>query len=182
MSTQQPAVSGGLRALAWLSIVCALALTVGPAGLLFPRAVRPIFVTWLTLAFPIGWVISRLVLMLLYWGVMTPVAADQLRADRDHRHADFGTAVAAIPQHEQHHRLKCLEIGAVDDRAAEAPRRHEPRAGQDSQMRRHGVLRHRERLGDVTGGKPPRLVLRQQAKHVEPGRLSKRRQRQNGLF
>ena len=50
-----------------------VAITVGPLGLLFPAAIKPIFVAWLTLAFPIGWVVSRVVLMLLFWGVMTPV-------------------------------------------------------------------------------------------------------------
>ena len=49
-------------------------------------------------------------------------------------------------------------------------------------MRRHGVLRHPECLGDVTGSEPLRLVLRQQAKHVESGRLGKRRQREDSLF
>ena len=49
-------------------------------------------------------------------------------------------------------------------------------------MRRHGVLRHPECLGDITGSEPLRLVLRQQAKHVEPGRLGKRRQREDSLF
>src|SRR5437764_15293906 len=73
--------------------------------------------------------------------------------------ADFGAPVAAIPQHEEHDGLERLDIGAVDDRTAEALRRHQPRAGQDSQMRRHGVLRHRECLGAVTGTDPLRLVL-----------------------
>ena len=51
-----------------------LALGVGPAGLLFPNLLRPLFVAWLVLAFPIGWTVSRIVLMVLFWGVMTPVA------------------------------------------------------------------------------------------------------------
>jgi hypothetical protein len=51
-----------------------LAFTVGPAGIVFPRLLKPVFVTWLALAFPIGWVVSRVVLMVLFWGVMTPVA------------------------------------------------------------------------------------------------------------
>jgi len=51
-----------------------LALTVGPVGLLFPRVLKPVFVTWLVLAFPIGWAVSRLVLIFLFWIVMTPIA------------------------------------------------------------------------------------------------------------
>ena len=49
-------------------------------------------------------------------------------------------------------------------------------------MRRHGVLRHGECLGDVAGSEPVGLVLRQQPKHVETGRLGKRGQRENGFF
>ena len=85
-------------------------------------------------------------------------------------------------QHEQHYGLKAREIGAVDDRAAEALRRHQSRAGQDRQMRRHGVLRHRQRLGDIAGREPLRLVLHQQPEHVEPRRLRQRGERENGLF
>ena len=96
--------------------------------------------------------------------------------------ADFRTAIAAIPQHEQDHGLKSLEIGTIDNRAADAPRRHQPRTGQDGQMRGHRVLRHHERLGDVAGCEPIRFVLRQQPEHVEPGRLGKRRQCKNGFF
>lgn len=48
--------------------------TVGLCGLVYPRAVRPIFVTWLVLAFPIGWVVSKLLLVVLFFGLVTPVA------------------------------------------------------------------------------------------------------------
>ena len=36
-------------------------------------AVRHIFVTWSVIAFPIGWVVSRLALGLLFYGVFTPI-------------------------------------------------------------------------------------------------------------
>jgi hypothetical protein len=75
-----------------------LALTIGPIGLVFPPAVRPVFVTWLTLAFPIGWAVSRVVLMLLFWGVMTPVGLmsrffgrDVLKLRRDDRATSYWT-------------------------------------------------------------------------------------------
>lgn len=60
-----------------------LALSVGPAGLVFPRMLRPLFIAWLTLAFPIGWVVSRVVLMVLFWGVITPVAVVSRLFGRD---------------------------------------------------------------------------------------------------
>ena len=46
----------------------------GPLGLAAPRAIRPVFVAWMVVAFPIGWVVSRLALLLLFFGVVTPVA------------------------------------------------------------------------------------------------------------
>jgi hypothetical protein len=51
-----------------------LALTIGPLGLIRPDLVRPIFVGWMVLAFPIGWTVSRLVLALMFYGLFTPVA------------------------------------------------------------------------------------------------------------
>jgi len=61
----------------------ALAVTIGPLGLAFPRAIRPIFVAWLTLAFPIGWVVSRVLLMVLFFVVLTPVGLISRLAGRD---------------------------------------------------------------------------------------------------
>ena len=49
-------------------------------------------------------------------------------------------------------------------------------------MRRHGVLRDRERLGDVAGREPLRLVPGEQSKYVQPGRLSQRCEGENGVF
>jgi hypothetical protein len=51
-----------------------LAVTIGPLGLLKPQVVRPIYVGWMIVAFPIGWTMSRVVLGLLFYGVFTPVA------------------------------------------------------------------------------------------------------------
>src|SRR5882757_5250602 len=87
----------------------------------------------------------------------------------DQRRADFRPAVAAVFQHEQHDSLKARQIGTIDNRAAESPGRYQPRAGQDRKMRRHGVLRHRQRLGDVAGREPLRLVPHQQPEHIQPG-------------
>jgi hypothetical protein len=59
----------------WLAVVFAsLALTVGPAGLVKPQAIRWIYVGAMLLAFPIGWLLSRVVLTILFYGVFTPIA------------------------------------------------------------------------------------------------------------
>lgn len=50
------------------------AVTIGPLGLIRPQLVRFIYVTWMVLAFPIGWVVSRVILGLMFFTIFTPVA------------------------------------------------------------------------------------------------------------
>ena len=51
-----------------------LAVALGPLGLIRPEAVRPVYTGWMKLVHPIGFVISQLVLALLFYGLFTPVA------------------------------------------------------------------------------------------------------------
>jgi hypothetical protein len=51
----------------------ALALAVGPLGLAKPQAVRWVFVAAQVITFPIGWVVSQAVLVLLFFGLFTPM-------------------------------------------------------------------------------------------------------------
>jgi hypothetical protein len=51
-----------------------LAAAGGLAALVRPNLLRPLFVGWLMLVFPIGWSISRCFLALLFYGVLTPLA------------------------------------------------------------------------------------------------------------
>lgn len=51
----------------------ALALAIGPLGLIRPGAMRPIFVAWSVVAFPIGWVVSTVFLAVLFFVVFTPI-------------------------------------------------------------------------------------------------------------
>jgi hypothetical protein len=72
----------GLAAMQWLmrghprtaAALVSAALIVGVAGLLRPRAVRWLFVAATIAAFPIGWVVSHVMLFVLFAGVITPVA------------------------------------------------------------------------------------------------------------
>ena len=52
----------------------ALALAIGLLGLIKPAGVRWLFVGWMVVAFPIGWLISFLALLLLFYGIITPLA------------------------------------------------------------------------------------------------------------
>jgi hypothetical protein len=51
----------------------ALALVVGLAGLTRPEWVRLIYVGWMVLAFPIGWTISQVMLLAMYFGLFVPI-------------------------------------------------------------------------------------------------------------
>jgi len=55
-------------------LLAALALAGGLLGLARPQAVRPIFVGWSVLVFPAAWLTSRLGLLVLFYGLFTPVA------------------------------------------------------------------------------------------------------------
>ena len=54
--------------------VGAIAITVGAVGLVYPRAIRPVFIGWMGLAYPIGWIVSRIILGAIFYGLLTPVA------------------------------------------------------------------------------------------------------------
>src|SRR5436305_1731572 len=56
------------------AVLAILALAVGLLGLIKPRAIRPVFLGCLIVTFPIGWVVSRLLLGVLFYGIFTPVA------------------------------------------------------------------------------------------------------------
>ena len=43
------------------------------AGLVSPQLLRPLFVLWMVVAFPVGWVMSHVMLAVVYYGVVTPI-------------------------------------------------------------------------------------------------------------
>jgi hypothetical protein len=45
----------------------------GVVGWVVPQFIRPIYVMWLALAMPIGWTISHLLLLVMYYLVLTPI-------------------------------------------------------------------------------------------------------------
>jgi hypothetical protein len=65
-------LSGGHQLLGLIFLV--LALVTGPLGLAKPGAVRWFYVLWMVLVFPIGWVVSQVMLAVLFYLVLTPAA------------------------------------------------------------------------------------------------------------
>ncbi len=71
--------------------IFAVAAAVAVAGLIVPKLIHGVYVVWMALAFPIGFVISHLAMALVYYGLFTPLGllmrlfgrdAMQLRFDR----------------------------------------------------------------------------------------------------
>ncbi len=58
-----------LRAAVMLWIVAAA----GSAGVVRPSVFRPVYLVWMTLALPIGWTVSHLLLVIVYYVVLTPI-------------------------------------------------------------------------------------------------------------
>jgi hypothetical protein len=46
---------------------------VGVVGWVIPSFIRPLYVVWIALAMPIGWTISHLLLLAMYYLVFTPI-------------------------------------------------------------------------------------------------------------
>jgi hypothetical protein len=57
----------------WLAFAVLSAVSM-VAALLAPRSLRGLHWAWHAVTFPIGWMISRVLLAIVYWGVLTPIA------------------------------------------------------------------------------------------------------------
>ena len=68
---------------ALLAAVFAVAGLVGLWGCWRPTDLRPIFIGWMVLVFPIGWAVSLLALSILFFVVFTPIALAFRLAGRD---------------------------------------------------------------------------------------------------
>lgn len=55
-------------------VLLAVAFTIGPLGVWEPGLIRPIYTTWMIAVFPIGWLVSFVMMALVYFVVVTPIA------------------------------------------------------------------------------------------------------------
>src|SRR4051812_7839395 len=70
--------------------VAAIALAV--IVLVFPQARRKLYVGWMVVLFPVAWVISHLILALIFFLVATPIALIMRAAGRDPMKRSFDRA------------------------------------------------------------------------------------------
>lgn len=61
----------GQTTLAWS--IGGVLLVAGLVGVVRPEAIRWLFVGWMVLAFPIGWLLSHIVLALVFFGLFWPL-------------------------------------------------------------------------------------------------------------
>ena len=61
----------GTSQTAWT--VFAIGATIGAVGVVVPVLIRPIYFVWMAAAFPIGWVMSHVILAIVFYFVFTPV-------------------------------------------------------------------------------------------------------------
>lgn len=66
------ALAGANRPLA--ALYAGVAVCAGFVGIVRPRWLAPIFVGWMVVAFPIAWIVSTLVLVAIFFGLVTPLA------------------------------------------------------------------------------------------------------------
>ena len=72
--------SGQTAGPAWMMSV---ALVVGLVGLAFPAAIRWVYVVWMAAVWPIGWVVSHVLLAVIFFGVITPIGLILRAVGRD---------------------------------------------------------------------------------------------------
>ncbi len=59
------------------------AVLLGAMGLVRPAWIRPVYLGWMFAAAPIGWVVSRVILAIVYFGVITPIGLILRMVKRD---------------------------------------------------------------------------------------------------
>ncbi len=55
----------------------------GLLGLVAPQLIRPVYVVWMALAFPIGWTVSHLLMLAVFYLVITPIGLMMRLCGRD---------------------------------------------------------------------------------------------------
>ncbi|MCX7418953.1 MAG: SxtJ family membrane protein [Planctomycetia bacterium] len=54
-------------------VMASVASAIGLVGLTIPMAIRGVYVVWMIAVWPIGWVVSHVLLATIFFGVMTPI-------------------------------------------------------------------------------------------------------------
>ena len=66
-----------------------LAVAGSVTGLALPTIIKPVYIAWMVAAFPVGWMVSQVLLALTYFGVFTACALVFRLIGRDPLHRSF---------------------------------------------------------------------------------------------
>ena len=67
----------------WVVAIATAAVVIGGLGLAWPGAIRYVYTGWMIAAFPIGWTVSQVVLAVVFYLVLTPIALIMRLAGHD---------------------------------------------------------------------------------------------------
>lgn len=83
-------------------VVGVIAIVLGLVGVWRPSFVRPVYLAWMTAAYPIGWVVSHTLLVSIYLVVVTPIGLVMraLRHDPMKKRFDRSTTTYWAPREE----------------------------------------------------------------------------------
>jgi hypothetical protein len=65
------------------AVVLLVTCFIGLVGLVAPSFVRPVYVVWMGLAFPIGWTVSHVMMLAVFYLVLTPIGISMRLCGRD---------------------------------------------------------------------------------------------------
>ena len=134
----------------------------GLVGVLRPGFLRPVYVLWMALAFPIGWTVSHLLLLIVYYLVLTPIGLLMRLFGYDPLESparSLGQVVldAARPRRGCRPILQTISERAVGDRACFAAKTSpfSPSKGTNRMHREIKPRRSRSRLNNSPNKSPP---------------------------
>ena len=89
--------------------LASIAAIMGLVGVVWPKAIRPIFVVWMAVAFPIGWTVSHVLLALVFYALFAPlglvfrlIGRDRLRRRRPRKLATYWVSKPQAPATRQY--------------------------------------------------------------------------------
>ena len=85
------------------AVTFSIGALIGIGGFFVPEAMRYIYIGWMAAVLPIGFVVSHVILAVIFYGVVTPVGLLMRLVGHDPMHRKFDTAAKSywIPRDEQ---------------------------------------------------------------------------------
>ena len=75
------------------TVLVALGVVIAALGLTVPRLIRPLFIALMVINYPIGWVVTHIVMAIIFYLVVTPLAVIMKLTGRDPMERRFDPSV-----------------------------------------------------------------------------------------